>query len=44
MDMAVVNQIKGSDKIESIRIEGDTAPLLAAQAERVTEWNRALGA
>ena len=41
---AVVNQIKGSDKIESIRIEGDTAPLLAAQAERVKEWDRALGA
>jgi len=43
-DQAVVNQIKGSDKIESIRIEGDAEPLLASQAERVKEWNRSLDA
>ncbi len=43
-DQKVVDAIRGGDKIESIRIEGDTAPLLAAQAERVAEWDRALGA
>ena len=43
-DQKVVDAIRGGDKIESIRIEGDTAPLLAAQADRVKEWDRALGA
>jgi peptidyl-prolyl cis-trans isomerase B (cyclophilin B) len=32
------------DKIDSITISGDTAPLLAAQAGRVAEWNKVLGA
>ena len=41
-DLAVVNAIKGGDKIESVRIAGDTAPLLAAQASRVADWNRVL--
>jgi peptidyl-prolyl cis-trans isomerase B (cyclophilin B) len=41
-DQAVVNAIKGGDKIESVRITGDTAPLLAAQASRVADWNRVL--
>jgi peptidyl-prolyl cis-trans isomerase B (cyclophilin B) len=41
-DQAVVNAIKGGDKIESVRIAGDTAPLLAAQAARVADWNRVL--
>ena len=41
-DQAVVNAIKGGDSIESVRITGDTAPLLAAQASRVADWNRVL--
>jgi peptidyl-prolyl cis-trans isomerase B (cyclophilin B) len=41
-DQAVVDAVKGEDIIESVRIEGDTAPLLAAQAGRVAEWNKAL--
>ena len=41
-DQAVVNAIKGGDKIESVRIAGDTAPLLASQASRVADWNRVL--
>jgi peptidyl-prolyl cis-trans isomerase B (cyclophilin B) len=43
-DQKVVDAIRGGDKIESIRIEGDTDALLAAQAERVKEWNQALDA
>jgi peptidyl-prolyl cis-trans isomerase B (cyclophilin B) len=42
-DQKVVDAIRGGDKIESIRIEGDTDALLAAQADRVKEWDRALG-
>jgi peptidyl-prolyl cis-trans isomerase B (cyclophilin B) len=41
-DQAVVDAVQASDSIESIRIEGDTAPLLAAQAGRVAEWNASL--
>lgn len=41
-DKAVVDQIRGGDKIESITIEGDAAPLLAAQKARVDQWNAAL--
>ena len=41
-DQAVVNSIKGGDCVTSIRIEGDTAPLLAQCADRVAEWNRVL--
>lgn len=41
-DQAVVNAIKGGDRIESLRIAGDTAPLLASQASRVADWNRVL--
>jgi peptidyl-prolyl cis-trans isomerase B (cyclophilin B) len=41
-DQAVVDAVQGQDVIESIRIEGDTAPLLASQAGRVAEWNKAL--
>jgi peptidyl-prolyl cis-trans isomerase B (cyclophilin B) len=41
-DQKVVNAIQGGDKIESLTISGDTAPLLAAQADRVAEWDRAL--
>ena len=42
-DQAVVNAVKMGDKIESITINGDTGPLLAAQAGRVAEWNKVLG-
>ena len=42
-DMAVVNQIQGGDRIDSVTIEGDTAPLLAAQSARVAQWNEAMG-
>ena len=40
----VVDAVKQGDLIESLVIEGDAAPVLAAQAERVAEWNRILGA
>ena len=43
-DQAVVDAIRGGDTIENVKIEGDAAPLLAAQAERVAEWNKALDA
>ena len=43
-DQAVVNAVRMGDKIDSISISGDTAPLLAAQSARVAEWNKALGA
>jgi peptidyl-prolyl cis-trans isomerase B (cyclophilin B) len=41
-DQNVVNAIEQGDKIEKVTIEGDAAPLLAANAERVTQWNVAL--
>jgi peptidyl-prolyl cis-trans isomerase B (cyclophilin B) len=41
-DQAVVNAVRANDSIEAIRIEGDTAPLLAAQAARVSDWNTRL--
>ena len=43
-DQKVVDSIRGEDTIESIRIEGDAAPLLEAQSARVAEWNAALDA
>lgn len=43
-DQAVVNSIRGGDRIESISIEGDAEALLTAQADRVTEWNKVLDA
>jgi len=43
-DQKVVDSIRGGDTIESIRIEGDTAPLLAKEQARVSEWNTALDA
>jgi len=43
-DQKVVDSIKGDDKIESIRIEGDTAPLLEKEKARVEQWNAALDA
>ena len=38
------NAVRGGDKIESVKIEGDAAPLLASQAARVAEWNQAIDA
>ena len=41
-DQAVVDAVRGGDRIESVRIEGDAEALLAAQAGRVADWNKAL--
>jgi peptidyl-prolyl cis-trans isomerase B (cyclophilin B) len=41
-DQKVVDAIRGGDTIESIRIEGDASALLAAQSQRVEQWNGAL--
>jgi peptidyl-prolyl cis-trans isomerase B (cyclophilin B) len=41
-DMDVVNAIAGGDDIKSITIEGDTDAILAAQADKVAEWNKAI--
>jgi peptidyl-prolyl cis-trans isomerase B (cyclophilin B) len=38
----VVDAVRGGDKIESVKIEGDAEPLLASQAARIAEWDRAL--
>jgi len=43
-DQAVVDAVRMGDKIDSITISGDTAPLLEAQAGRVAEWNKVLSA
>lgn len=43
-DQNVINSIRGDDLIESIRIEGDTAPLLAKESAHVEKWNAALDA
>lgn len=43
-DKAVVDKIRGGDKIESITIEGDTAPLLVQQRARVDQWSAAADA
>ena len=40
----VVDAVKQGDLIESVAIDGDAAPVLAANADRVAEWNRILGA
>ena len=43
-DQKVVDAIRGGDRIDSVRIEGDTSSLLAAQASRVADWNAKLDA
>ena len=43
-DQAVVDAIRQGDLIQTAVIEGDASGLLAAQAERVAQWNAALGA
>jgi len=40
----IVDTIKQGDTIERITIEGDTQSVLAAQAERVAQWNKHLAA
>ena len=40
----VVDSVTGGDAINSVKIEGDTAAVLAAKADRVAEWNRHLSA
>ena len=42
-DMAVVNAIRGGDKIDSVTVSGDADAVLAAQSARVEEWNKVLG-
>ncbi|MGH8041213.1 MAG: peptidylprolyl isomerase [Rudaea sp.] len=43
-DQKVVDAIRGGDKIDSITIQGDTAPLLEKMRARVEQWNKALDA
>ncbi|WP_017461949.1 peptidylprolyl isomerase [Dyella ginsengisoli] len=43
-DQAVVDAIRQGDVIEKATVEGDVDALLAAQAERVKEWNTILDA
>jgi len=43
-DQAVVDAIRQGDTIEKATVEGDVDALLAAQAERVKEWNAILDA
>ncbi len=40
----VVDSIRQGDVIKSLKIEGDTAAVLAAKADRVAEWNKILAA
>jgi peptidyl-prolyl cis-trans isomerase B (cyclophilin B) len=42
-DQDVVNSISQGDQIVSIVISGDADDLLASQADRISEWNTALG-
>jgi peptidyl-prolyl cis-trans isomerase B (cyclophilin B) len=41
-DQAVVDAVKGGDRIESVTIQGDSAPLLAKMATQVEQWNSVL--
>ncbi len=41
-DQDVVNAIAQGDTLESLTIEGDTAALLDAAAEQISEWNQVL--
>jgi peptidyl-prolyl cis-trans isomerase B (cyclophilin B) len=43
-DQSVVNEIRQGDTIEKVTIEGNPAPLLDAQSDRVAQWNQALDA
>jgi len=41
-DLAVVNAIQGGDRIRSITIDGDTAPLFAKMQAEIAAWNQTL--
>ena len=41
-DMDVVNAIQQGDTIEKVTVDGDVDALLAAQSDRVKEWNAVL--
>jgi len=41
-DQAIVDAIRADEKIASVTIKGDADAVLAAQAERVAEWNKVL--
>jgi peptidyl-prolyl cis-trans isomerase B (cyclophilin B) len=41
-DQAVVDAITQGDVIKAIEIKGDTAPLLAAEADQIEAWNAIL--
>jgi peptidyl-prolyl cis-trans isomerase B (cyclophilin B) len=43
-DQDMVDAIRQGDTIEKITIEGDSTPLLAAQGDRVAQWNELLDA
>ena len=43
-DKAVVDAIRQDDVINKVTVEGDVDALLAAQSERVAEWNKVLDA
>ncbi|MBS0432830.1 MAG: peptidylprolyl isomerase [Proteobacteria bacterium] len=43
-DQKVVAALRGGDTIEKITIEGDAAALLAAQADRIKQWNASMDA
>ncbi len=42
-DQEVVNAIAKGDSLNSVTIEGDTAPLLEKCADKIAEWNKVLG-
>jgi len=42
-DQEIVNSIRQNDTIETITIDGDADALLTGFADRVAEWNKALG-
>ena len=42
--MDAVDAVRQGDKIKSVTIEGDAEGALAAKADRVAEWNKALDA
>ena len=43
-DLAVVNAIRAGDKIQSIRIAGDQAPLFSRMQAEIAAWNQVLDA
>jgi len=42
--LEVVDAVRQGDTIKSVKIEGDADAVLAAKADRVSEWNRLLSA